>query len=199
MKDKKEPELVWHPAIMRMNGEPVKPTKVKQCYANLKPSFFRKWIKPLQKRFGDCEVFESLVDYRFIKKGDRITLHKDDGDNFPHFWNKDKSKYCCMHISEIKPCPEYKQGDKVLVSYDGDMWEEQFYFYLADKISLGKFKSESRHVTLNQYGVTVSTQYVKPYIEKEKYTILGKEYELFTDQVNGLHELIEQQINEVSK
>ena len=58
-------------------------------------------IKPKNLKVGDkFRVIEGNDDF---KLGEIITLKKDDGTNYPFFWNEQKSDSYCIHFSNLEP------------------------------------------------------------------------------------------------
>ena len=48
-------------------------------------------------------MFRVIEGHNNFKLGEIITLERDDGSDYPFFWNADKSNYHCIYFSEIEP------------------------------------------------------------------------------------------------
>lgn len=113
---------------------------------------------PFQKKFpnADKDTLFKVVQSDNFSVGEVVTLRDDDGTTAPFFEAKSGGEEKYMKLSSIEflePHEEFKQGDIVEVSNDGENWAKNKYIFIADKRTLiSNFKGGFPNLVLHAEG-----------------------------------------------
>ena len=55
------------------------------------------------KNLKEGDLFRVIEKDSYFSVGEIITLREDDGSDYPHFWNADKSKSHCFNFCDLEP------------------------------------------------------------------------------------------------
>lgn len=136
------------------------------------------------------DKFIVTIGLPYLLKGSEVTLLTDDGSESP-FFESDSAGPLHLSIRDVKPVPKYREGDKVLVSGDGEYWREGIYISTdrSGRHLIASVNGEYTSLLNSNYGA-ITYKEIKPLPKKVSLILEGKEYKITQEQADEIREKI---------